>query len=58
MLMTPEDRHRSTLEEHRAVFEAIRSGESEAARAAMRNHLDHTAVMLELFARQNPARLG
>lgn len=43
-----------TFEEHAAVVEAIRAGNSEGAADAMRRHLDNVDVLLASFASDNP----
>lgn len=43
-----------TFEEHAAIVEAIRAGNSEGAADAMRRHLDNVDVLLASFASDNP----
>lgn len=54
LLLTPPGRLPNTLREHRAVADAIKSGDSQAARAAMRSHLEQTSSMLATVSRQRP----
>ena len=54
ILTTPTGRMSATYDEHQAVTAAITSGNPEAARAAMRRHLDQTTAMFEAFAHRNP----
>lgn len=43
-----------TFQEHAAVVEAIRAGNSEGAADAMRRHLDNVDLLLASFASENP----
>jgi DNA-binding GntR family transcriptional regulator len=43
-----------TFEEHAAVVEAIKAGNSEGAADAMRRHLDNVDLLLASFASENP----
>ena len=54
MILTPPGRLPHTLHEHRAVADAIRSGDAQAARTAMRAHLEQTSAMLGDLSRQRP----
>ena len=54
ILLTPKGRMPVTLGEHRAVFAALKSRDTGAARAAMRHHLEQTTALLADFARQQP----
>ena len=54
LLLTPPGRLPNTLKEHRAVAEAIKSGDAQAARAAMRAHLEQTSTMLATVSKQRP----
>ena len=54
LLLTPPGRLPNTLKEHRAIAEAIRTGDAQAARTAMRTHLEQTSAMLVTVSRQRP----
>lgn len=54
LLLTPPGRLPNTLKEHRAVAEAIKSGDSQAARVTMRAHLEQTSAMLATVSKQRP----
>ena len=54
LLMTPPGRIREVLDEHKAIVEAIASGDADAARQAMKRHLGVTGALLEKFAGQRP----
>jgi GntR family transcriptional regulator, rspAB operon transcriptional repressor len=54
LLLTPPGRLPNTLKEHRAIAEAIKSGDAQAARNAMRAHLEQTSAMLGTVAKQRP----
>lgn len=54
LLLTPPGRLPNTLKEHQAVADAIKSGDAQAARAAMRYHLEQTSAMLATVSRQRP----
>ncbi len=54
LLMTPPGRIREVLDEHKAIVEAIASGDADAARQAMKRHLGVTGALLEKFAGRRP----
>jgi GntR family transcriptional regulator, rspAB operon transcriptional repressor len=54
LLLTPPGRLPDALKEHRAVGDAIRSGDAKAARAAMRHHLEQTSALLMTVSKQRP----
>lgn len=53
LLASPE-RLAHTLEEHECIFEAIRSGEADAAAKAMHDHLDQVVAELHRSAKERP----
>ncbi len=53
LLISPR-RHADTFVEHRAIVEAIRAGDPDAARKAMAAHIDSVMAELETFATMNP----
>lgn len=53
LIITPR-RLALSLDEHRAVFDAIVAGQTERAIAAMRGHIDSVMAELLVFARQRP----
>lgn len=53
LLISPR-RHAETFAEHRAIVEAIRSGDPLAARGAMMAHIDTVMLELEAFSKANP----
>jgi DNA-binding GntR family transcriptional regulator len=53
LLISPR-RHADTFVEHRAIVEAIRAGDPNAARAAMAAHIDSVMVELEAFSTTHP----
>ena len=54
LLMTPRGRLPETLTEHRAVLAAVLSGDPEAARAAMADHIAAVSSTFEALARDKP----
>jgi len=54
LLMAPQGRKRSTLSEHRAIVEAIASGDPARARQAMEAHMSAVAAQFEAFSRERP----
>jgi DNA-binding GntR family transcriptional regulator len=54
LLMAPPGRMQITLAEHRAVYEAVVSGEAARARAAMEAHLAGVATMFAQFSHERP----
>jgi GntR family transcriptional regulator, rspAB operon transcriptional repressor len=54
LLMSPAGRIREVLTEHKAIVEAIESGDAPAARRAMKRHLGVTGALLEDVARNRP----
>jgi DNA-binding GntR family transcriptional regulator len=53
LLISPR-RHADTFVEHRAIVEAIRAGDPDAARMAMAAHIDSVMAELVTFATLNP----
>jgi DNA-binding GntR family transcriptional regulator len=53
LLISPR-RHAETFTEHRAIVEAIRAGDPDAARAAMAAHIDSVMAELETFSTTHP----
>jgi DNA-binding GntR family transcriptional regulator len=53
LLISPR-RHAETFVEHRAIVEAIRAGDPDAARMAMAAHIDSVMAELVTFATLNP----
>ena len=53
LLFTPR-RHAASYAEHRAIFEAMRDGKPDMARAAMAGHIDSVMNELEAFSISNP----
>lgn len=53
LLFTPR-RHAASYAEHKAIFEAVRDGKPELARAAMADHIDSVMSELEAFSVSNP----
>ena len=54
LLLTPPGRLPHTLREHRAIADAIKTGDAQAARSAMRAHLEQTNAMLATVSKQRP----
>ena len=53
-LLNSPRRHADTFVEHRAIVEAIRAGDPDAARAAMAAHIDSVMAELEAFSMTHP----
>ena len=50
----PTDASAAALEDHRAILEAIRAGDSRAARKMMRSHLDHVEELIRTTVSERP----
>lgn len=54
LLMSPPGRLRDVLREHGAIVKAVEAGDPQAAREAMKRHINMTGALLETIARQRP----
>jgi DNA-binding GntR family transcriptional regulator len=54
LLMSPPGRIEATIAEHRAVVEALASGDPDRSRRAMENHMQEFGAIVENFARLRP----
>jgi len=52
----PTEASSAALEDHRAILDAIRAGDSRGARSAMRSHLDHVEELIRATVSERAAR--